>query len=76
MVGEPVKISVDVDREFHHRMQKALGWGIKARLVRCILEMIVEAVERQGEVIIGAILSGEYRIVYTPKTRPKKGQKR
>ena len=72
-MGDLVNVSFDVDRAFHARLSKAIPWGIKGELMRRLLSMVVEVVEKHGEAAIGVLLSGEFEIV--PKYGAKKGKK-
>lgn len=61
------RMTVVVDTRFHQRFRKVIRWGMRAKLVQIVLERIVDSVEDKGPIMIGAILSGEFSIVFAPR---------
>lgn len=61
-----VRMNFEVPETLFKRTQEALPWGVRANVIRAILEIIVRSVERDGQMILGAIMSGECRLVYDP----------
>lgn len=62
-----VRMNYDLDRDLHSRLMSVLPHGMRMHMLRVLTRMIVEAVEKAGErgpLVMGAILSGEYKIVY------------
>lgn len=57
------RLSFTVDRELNNRFDRAVRtWGVKSELLRRVMEMVVDAAERDGEVIIGTILAGQMEL--------------
>lgn len=65
-MAENIRCNFEVPSSLFNRM-KRLPWGTRANLIRILLEKVCDSIEENGEVIIGAILSGEYQLVYAPK---------
>lgn len=65
------RMTVVVETKFHHRFRKAISWGMRAKLVQIVLERMVDAIDAHGPVMIGAFLSGEFKIVFDPDLRTK-----
>lgn len=61
------RMTVVVETKFHHRFRKAISWGMRAKLVQIVLERMVDAIDAHGPVMIGAFLSGEFEIVFSPR---------
>ena len=49
---------------------KRMPWGTRTTLIRILLEKIADAIEEHGEIMIGAIMSGEFTIRYEPANVP------
>lgn len=60
------KITTPIETELYERLHKVVPWGLRRHLVGAVAKLLVEAVERDGPVVIGLILEGEYRLVYRP----------
>lgn len=79
---ENVRCNFAVPAPLFKRIKK-LPWGVRANLIRIILEKLCDSIDAHGEVMIGAVLSGEYALVYQPKdsvqsldSSSKKGRKK
>jgi hypothetical protein len=53
------RVTIDLDYDFKERINKALPWGTRNAVMLKILEQLVEAIEREGEVVPFLILSGK-----------------
>jgi len=62
------RVNFDVDPALFERLKK-LPWGFRTTLIRVLLEKVADAVDKHGEIMIGAILSGEFELVHVPKER-------
>jgi len=51
------RLSFDVDQELLERANIVLRWGSKSRVMRNLLEQLVERVEREGSGPLAEILS-------------------
>jgi len=56
--GEPARISFDLDRDLHRRLNKIMPWGIKAHIMRQLTTMFIDGAEKGGDIFIAAVLSG------------------
>jgi hypothetical protein len=59
------RVNFEISDELAEKL-KRLPWGTRTTLIRILLERIADAIEKHGEIMIGAIMSGEFAIVYTP----------
>jgi len=73
------RVNFEISDELSEKL-KRLPWGTRTTLIRILLERIADAIEAHGEIMIGAIMSGEFSIVYTPSghvpTRNEPARKR
>jgi hypothetical protein len=53
------RVTIDLDYDFKERINKCLPWGTRNAVMLKILEQLVEAIEREGEVVPFLILSGK-----------------
>ena len=56
-------IHIEVDRDLHTRALPCIPWGLRSEMFRKVLEMIVEAIEKHGSVMVGLIANGQMRLV-------------
>jgi hypothetical protein len=59
------RVNFEISDELAEKL-KRLPWGTRTTLIRILLERIADAIEKHGEIMIGAIMSGEFAITYTP----------
>jgi len=60
------RVNFEIPDDLFERCAR-LPWGFRTSLMRIILERIVDSIEKNGEIMIGAILSGEFSLEYTPR---------
>ena len=54
------KISVTVDDELHERLQRAFPWGTQAAVIRRVVELLLDKIEKEGYNVIELLISGRY----------------
>lgn len=64
-----VRVSFLVPHALKERSKKIV-WGGRSPALRVLLERLVDAVEKHGQQMIGAIIDGEFEIV--PKRKEKR----
>lgn len=61
------RISIEVSKELHAKIQKHIPWGSMRPVMAAILESVVELIESKGvenrNIIIGALVSGKISII-------------
>lgn len=68
-MSDKVRIHLDIDRELHARAQKAIPWGMRRLILETILERVVAGIEKEGQIMLGAIVSGEYEMRYVKRVK-------
>jgi len=66
-MSDKVRIHLDIDRNLHHRAQLVIPWGMRRILLETILERLIAGLEKEGPVMLGAVIGGEYDMIYKPK---------
>ena len=63
MASPPLEVTVNfrINRDLHQRLYN-LPYGIKANLLRKMYELIADAYERDGNIIIGTILDDKMEL--------------
>ncbi len=56
------KISVPFTIEEQARIRDIIPWGMRQKVMRQLILMAVKSVEDRGEIMLGALLSGEVAI--------------
>lgn len=60
-------INVQVPTDLYDEFKERVPWGLRMHLFRALLELILEAIRKDGEIIMGALMSGEFRITLARK---------
>lgn len=63
MPDDKRRISFHVDDKFYERTSK-IPWGIRAAVLRQLLEKTMDAAEQKGNMIYGAVIGGDFKILY------------
>jgi hypothetical protein len=64
---ETVRLSLEVPADLAHRAKDQMPYGIRAAVLRALLEAVLDAEEEHGKMIFGAIIDREFQLVYHPK---------
>lgn len=54
------RISVPCSEELYARLQKICPWGTQAALIRRVVELTVDKIEKDGYNIVQLLISGRY----------------
>lgn len=54
------RINAQIPLELDERLHQIIPWGMKSLLLRALLEMTVEAVEKHGAVALSSILDKRF----------------
>lgn len=57
------RITVLVDDELFDRMNAAVPHGFRRHVVCSVLRLVVDAIEADGNIMVGAIMSDQYKLV-------------
>lgn len=57
------RISVMVGEERLDRMNRRIRYGLKTPIMNAVIDLVLDSIEREGEVIVGFILDGKYKLV-------------
>lgn len=45
------------------RVNRSVRYGLRSPLVNAVMDLLLDAIDRDGEQIVGYILSGQYKLV-------------
>ena len=68
MIHPDVRVSFLVPWELKERSKKIV-WGGRSPALRVLFEKLVDAVEKNGTQMIGAIIDGDFEIVAKPRRK-------
>jgi|TARA_R100001530_G_C4304781_1_gene151429 predicted GNAT superfamily acetyltransferase len=66
------RLSIEIDEEEFKKLQKLIPWGVKNQLFKIIIDDLIKALEKNGPMVLGAILSGKVRLVYNEEGKESK----
>jgi hypothetical protein len=52
-----------MNRDVYERLYASVPRGYRQDILNPVIELVVEAIEEQGKVVIGAILAGKFKLV-------------
>lgn len=64
------KVNVRVQKDLHNDLNELVPWGMRRHLIEACIRLVVDAVKRDGLVVIGAILAGRFSLVRTDQDDP------
>ncbi len=67
-----VRVNFEIDNELNRRWQNCVQWGSRGPTLRMLVERMVESAEEHGQIMIGAILDGNFTFAYKPPAVPKR----
>ncbi len=67
-------IHFHVDRSLHSRALRCIPWGTRTEMFCRVLEMIIEAIENHGVVMVGAVISGQMKLIYVEEINDAAGK--
>lgn len=65
------RLHIIIPDTLFEEFRETIQWGLRQHLVAAVLKLIIEAVKEDGMMVVGAILSGEYKLVRMEKDREK-----
>lgn len=66
------RLSIEIGEEEFEKLQKLIPWGVKNQLFKIIIDDLISALEKSGPMVLGAVLSGKVRLIYTEEGRGDK----
>lgn len=61
------RLHIIIPETLFEEFRETIQWGLRQHLVAAVLKLIIEAVKVDGMMVVGAILSGEYKLVRSEK---------
>lgn len=62
------KITIEVPAELNARMKERIPWGIRKHILAGILETVMDAIEKDGDIVMGALMAKSFRLEWVPPT--------
>jgi hypothetical protein len=56
------RIQIDVNEDLYRRAYKAFPWGIRNSVMQMLLDQLIGAVEKEGQVVLYAVLSRKLKL--------------
>lgn len=63
MTDKQHRLHVNIDTETYEEFKDTIQWGLRNTLIVAILKLITKAVKQDGMMVVGAVLSGKYKLV-------------
>lgn len=62
---ELMRLNVEIPKSLHERIKQSIPWGLKADIVRRLLEMVDDSVRQYGVEFIIHLHQGKIKLTYT-----------
>jgi hypothetical protein len=56
---ETRRLAITITAEEQERLHKHIPWGTQSRIIRILILQIIDLVEKHGDIVLGALLSGK-----------------
>lgn len=57
------RVVIKLNQEQFDMLNRRVRYGLRSHLVAAILRLVLDAIEREGEVVVGVILEGKLKLV-------------
>jgi hypothetical protein len=71
---ELTRINIRLSRTAHRKLSTMIPWGIRRNVVEAVLLLVLDAVEKHGVAVAGAIMDGHFSIRPNYPEAPHYGQ--
>ena len=51
------RLSIEIDEKQYQKLQELITWGVKNQIFKLIIDDLIDALEKNGQHVIGALLS-------------------
>ena len=51
------RLSIEIDEKQYQKLQDLIPWGVKNQIFKLIIDDLIDALEKNGHHVIGALLS-------------------
>lgn len=51
------RLSIEIDEKQYQKLQDLIPWGVKNQIFKLIIDDLIDALEKNGQHVIGALLS-------------------
>lgn len=57
------RLSIPIEDDLSDRIDK-MPWGVRSSVIRALLTRVLDAADKKGSMIFGAVMSDEFDIIY------------
>jgi len=58
------RLSIELDEDRYLRMRQLFPWGSKAPFFKHVIDIVCDAIEEHGPVVLGAIFNGNVKLTF------------
>lgn len=67
------RLSIELDEARYNRMRGLFPWGAKAPFFKHVIDIVCDAIEKHGAVVLAAIFNGNVELSFK-ETKPNAGR--
>lgn len=57
------RVTLIVTPERQRRINTLIRYGLRRALINAVIDLVLDAIERDGEIVVGYVLDGRYSLV-------------
>jgi hypothetical protein len=58
-----IRVTIRISERMHRDMASLIPWGMRRNVHETVLQLVLDAIRRDGMVVAGAILDGRFKLV-------------
>jgi hypothetical protein len=67
------RITIQIKPEQYERLHNTVEHGFRRHVLSSLIDLALDAIEANGDVMIGALMTGKYKLVWDDPERPNIG---
>lgn len=67
------RITIQLDPALFEDLRRVVEHGYRRHILAALIRMAVNAIESEGDMMIGALMSGKFKVVRDEESRPNFG---
>lgn len=56
------KITIPIPVDLHDKLNRLVPWGMRKHLVNAVLDMVLDAIAKDGDIVMGAIMARTFKL--------------
>lgn len=58
------RLHIILEEDLFNEWNETIQWGLRQHIVIAVMKMLIAAVQKEGPMFLGAVMSGKYKLVF------------